>query len=193
MTNSFAFLLQLFFGLSDVYEAFMMDISGAAEIPATKLFGRSPQGFQSTGESDLRNYYEMIAGLQERLLRPALERLLPVMAISCFGYLPENLDFVFNPLATETPEQRAELVDKLSASVIEAYKAGLISRESAVEELKARGEQYAVWAKICCRPVDENTADLRSGEKEKAFLWRVVTIELAGWRRTHKIEEKEGF
>ena len=137
-----------FAGLSDVYEAFMMDIAGAAEIPATKLFGRSPQGFQSTGESDLRNYYEMIAGLQERLLRPALERLLPVMAISCFGYLPENLEFVFNPLATETPEQRAELVDKLSASVIEAYKAGLISRESAVEELKARGEQYAVWNKV---------------------------------------------
>ena len=137
-----------FAGLSDVYEAFMMDIAGAAEIPATKLFGRSPQGFQSTGESDLRNYYEMIAGLQERILRPALERLLPVMAISCWGFLPEDLGFVFNPLATETPQERAELVDKLSSSVIEAYKAGLISRESAVEELKARGEQYAVWNKI---------------------------------------------
>ncbi len=137
-----------FAGLSDVYEAFMMDLAGAAEIPATKLFGRSPQGFQSTGESDLRNYYEMIAGLQERHLRPALERLLPVMAISCWGFLPENLDFIFNPLATETPQQRAELVDKLSMSVIEAYKAGLISRESAVEELKARGEAYAVWSKI---------------------------------------------
>ena len=137
-----------FAGLSDIYEAFMMDIAGAAEIPATRLFGRSPQGFQSTGESDLRNYYEMVAGLQERHLRPALERLLPVMAKSCFGYLPENLDFIFNPLATETPEQRAELVEKLSAPVIEAYKAGLISRESAVEELKARGEQYAVWNKI---------------------------------------------
>ena len=137
-----------FAGLSEVYEAFMMDIAGAAEIPATKLFGRSPQGFQSTGEADMRNYYEMIAGLQERHLRPALERLLPVMAVSCFGYLPENLDFIFNPLATETPEQRAELVDRLSASVIEAYKAGMISRESAVEELKARGEPYAVWTKI---------------------------------------------
>ena len=126
----------------------MMDIAGAAEIPATKLFGRSPQGFQSTGESDMRNYYEMIAGLQERHLRPALERLLPVMAISCWGFLPEDLDFIFNPLATETPEQRADLVDKLSASVIEAYRAGLITRESAVEELKARGEAYAVWSKV---------------------------------------------
>ncbi|MDR9824335.1 DUF1073 domain-containing protein, partial [Vibrio sp. FNV 38] len=33
-----------FAGLSEVYEQFMMDMAGAAEIPATKLFGRSPQG-----------------------------------------------------------------------------------------------------------------------------------------------------
>ena len=137
-----------FSGLPDVYECFMMDVCGAAEIPATKLFGRSPQGFQSTGESDLRNYYEMIAGLQERMLRPALEKLLPVMVISCWGYLPEDLDFVFNPLSTESPDHVAELAEKLSAPVIEAYKAGLITREEALAELKARGEPYAVWTKI---------------------------------------------
>ena len=160
-THSYAFT-----GLSDVYEAFMMDIAGAAEIPATKLFGRSPAGMNSTGEADMRNYYEMIAGLQERLLRPALERLLPVMALSCWGYLPDDLGFVFNPLSTESPDDIAELMQKLSAPVIEAYKAGLISRESAVEELKARGEQYALWTKICCPPVEEITTDLRSSEKE---------------------------
>ena len=68
-----------FSGLSEIYEAFMMDMAGAAEIPATKLFGRSPQGMNSTGEMDLRNYYDLIAQMQERLLRPALEKLLPVM------------------------------------------------------------------------------------------------------------------
>ena len=137
-----------FTGLSDVYESFMMDIAGAAEIPATKLFGRSPQGFQSTGESDMRNYYEMISARQERHLRPALERLLPVMAISCWGYLPEDLSFVFNPLATENPDHVAELVDKLSSSVIEAFRAGVITAEEARDELKARGEAYAVWTKV---------------------------------------------
>ena len=142
-THSYAFT-----GLSDVYEAFMMDIAGAAEIPATKLFGRSPQGMNATGEADLRNYYEMIAGLQERLLRPALERLLPVIAISCWGYLPDDLAFVFNPLSTESPDHIAELSQKLSTPVIEAYKAGLITRESAVAELKARGEAYALWSKV---------------------------------------------
>ena len=142
-THSYSFA-----GLSEVYEAFMMDIAGAAEIPATKLFGRSPQGFQSTGESDLRNYYEMIAGLQERHLRPALERLLPVMAISCWGYLPEDLSFIFNPLATLTPEQSVDMTAKLTTPVIEAYNAGIISLEEARVELKSAGEKYGVWTHI---------------------------------------------
>jgi hypothetical protein len=140
-----------FAGLPEVYEAFMLDVAGAAEIPATKLFGRSPQGMNATGESDLRNYYEMIAGLQERLLRPALERLIPVMAISCWGFLPEQLDFVFNPLATETAGQTAELAERLSSTVIEAFKAGLITRDEAAAELKARGEKYAWWCGLSGR------------------------------------------
>ena len=126
----------------------MMDIAGAAEIPATKLFGRSPQGFQSTGEAEMRNYYEMIAGLQERYLRPALERLLPVMAISCFGYLPEDLDFVFNPLATVTAEESEELAGKLTDRVEKLYRAGLLTFEEALNELKTVGEKYAAYSGI---------------------------------------------
>ena len=137
-----------FTGLSEVYEAFVMDVAGAAEIPATKLFGRSPQGFQSTGESDLRNYYEMVAGLQERHLRPALDRLLPVMAISCWGFLPDDLSFVFNPLATETPQERAQLLKDLSDPIIRQFECGMITRESAVAELKALGEPYGAFSKI---------------------------------------------
>ena len=137
-----------FSGLSDVYESFMMDMAGAAEIPATKLFGRSPQGMNSTGEADLRNYYDMIAQMQERVLRPALEKLLPVMAISCWGYVPEDLEIVFEPVMTTSPAERAELVQKLSSDVIEAFKCGLLTREQALEELKARGEDLGVYTKV---------------------------------------------
>ena len=124
-----------FTGLSEIYEQFMMDMAGAAEIPATRLFGRSPQGMNATGESDLRNYYDMIASLQERQLRPALEKLLPVMAVSCWGYVPGDLEIVFEPVMTSSPAERAELVEKLSRDVIEAYKCGLFTREQAVAEL----------------------------------------------------------
>ena len=137
-----------FAGLSEIYEQFMMDMAGAAEIPATKLFGRSPQGMNATGESDLRNYYDMIASLQERQLRPALEKLLPVMAVSCWGYVPEDLEFVFEPVMTNSPAERAELVQKLSSDVIQAFQAGLLTREEALAELKSRGEELGVYTKI---------------------------------------------
>ena len=142
-THSYSFA-----GLSDVYEAFMMDMAGAAEIPATKLFGRSPQGLNATGEADLRNYYDMIAQMQERILRPALEKLLPIMAVSCWGYVPDDLEIVFEPVMTTSPAERAELVSKLSADVIEGYKAGLLTREQALEELKSRGEELGVYTKV---------------------------------------------
>lgn len=137
-----------FGGLSEIYEAFMMDMAGAAEIPATKLFGRSPQGMNSTGEADLRNYYDTIAEMQERHLRPALEKLLPVMAISCWGYAPEDMEIIFEPVMTTSPAERAELVQKMSSDVIEAFRAGLLSREEALAELKSRGERLGVYTKV---------------------------------------------
>lgn len=134
-----------FGGLAEIYEQFMLDMAGAAEIPAVKLFGRSPAGLNATGEADLKNYYEYIAQLQERLLRPALEKLLPVLAISAWGCLPEDTGFVFNPIAAASPGEAADLVEKLSASVIEAYKAGLLTKEEARAELRIRGAPYGVW------------------------------------------------
>ena len=137
-----------FAGLSEIYEQFMMDMAGAAEIPATRLFGRSPQGMNATGESDLRNYYELIAQMQERHLRPALEKLLPVMAVSCWGCVPEDLEIVFEPVMTVNPSERAELMHTLSGDVISAFQAGLLTREEALDELRARGEEYGFWKQI---------------------------------------------
>ena len=149
-----------FAGISDVYELFMMDMAGAAEIPATKLFGRSPQGLNSTGESDLRNYYELIAQLQERILRPALDKLLPIMALSAWGEAPEDLEYIFEPVTTTSPKERAELSEQLSAPVITAYEKGIISREEAVSELKDRGLPFGLWTKLPDLP--------SSGDKDTA-------------------------
>ena len=137
-----------FSGLSEIYEAFMMDMAGAAEIPATKLFGRSPQGMNSTGEADLRNYYDMIAQLQERMLRPALERLLPVLCLSCWGFVPEDLEIVFNPVMTTSDTERAELTEKLTADVFKGYEIGLLTKEQALAELKSRGVNIGIYTKL---------------------------------------------
>ena len=125
-----------FAGLSEVYEAFMMDMAGAAGIPATRLFGRSPDGMNATGESDLKNYYEMIDGMRERSLRPALEKLLPVMALSCWGFVPEDLTPSFPSLAASDPREEAEIRARNTESLIRAMEAGLLSPAEARERLE---------------------------------------------------------
>lgn len=124
-----------FTGLNDIYESFMLDIAGAAEIPVTKLFGRSPAGMNSTGENDLQNYYDMIAQQQETVLRPKLNKLLPIMFMSEFGYVPDDLDFKFNPVQTPTEDHEAEIVGKKSQAILAAFTSGVITQKMALSEL----------------------------------------------------------
>lgn len=86
-----------FTGLQEVYDSMCLDLSGASRIPVTKLFGRSPAGMNATGESDLRNYYDYVDTLREAKLRPILEKLLPVLAMSAWGAVPDGLDITFPP------------------------------------------------------------------------------------------------
>ena len=137
-----------FGGLSDIYEAFMMDMAGAAEIPATKLFGRSPQGFNATGEADLRNYYDMIAQMQERIVRPALEKLLPILTISCWGFVPEDMKIVFNPIRTMSAETQMKLATEHADIVLKALEKGAITRDEARAELKAYSAKTDMFAKL---------------------------------------------
>src|SRR5690606_24766887 len=46
-----------FAGMSDIILQFGQQVSGACGMPLVRLFGQSPAGLNSTGESDLRMYY----------------------------------------------------------------------------------------------------------------------------------------
>ncbi len=154
-----------FAGIAEVYESFMMDMAGAAEIPATKLFGRSPQGMNATGESDMKNYYEMLAQLQERNLRPAMEKLLPVMAMSLWGTIPEDMEIVFEPLMTTTPDQRADIMSKQAGAIIQAFSAGLISQKTALLELQEQGKSIGAWTNITDEDIENAEDQVDSGEE----------------------------
>ena len=137
-----------FGGLADCYQQFIMDISGAAEIPVTRLFGRSPSGLNATGESDLQNYYDMIAEKQESYLRPILNKVLPPFIISTLCSLPDDFDFEFDPVAEPTDKERADLAKCGTDNVVAAYNAGLISQRTALKELKQQSERTGVWTNI---------------------------------------------
>ncbi|OPD28824.1 hypothetical protein AL713_17555 [Clostridium botulinum] len=137
-----------FSGLNEIYESFMLDIAGAAEIPVTKLFGRSPAGFNATGESDLQNYYDIIEQKQKSQLCPALDKLLPIMFMSEFGAIPDDLDYKFNPIGSPSENELADIVDKKTNAIINVHNEGLISQKTALLELKEMSESTGMFTNI---------------------------------------------
>lgn len=144
-----------FGGLADCYQQFIMDISGAAEIPVTKLFGRSPSGLNATGESDLQNYYDMIGEKQESILRPILNKLLSPFMVSMFGAVPDDLDFDFNPVSEPSDKERMELAKTGTDNVVAALNAGMISKRTGLQELKQQSERTGVWTNITDEDIEK--------------------------------------
>jgi len=124
-----------FAGLNDIYESFMLDVAGACDMPVTRLFGRSPAGMNSTGESDENMYYDMIAQQQESVLKPKINKLLPVMFMSEFGKVPDDLGVKFNPIKTPSDSEIADLVSKKVSAINDVFNSGIVSQKIAMSEL----------------------------------------------------------
>ena len=137
-----------FNGIKDIYEGIMMDLSGATHIPVTKLFGRSPAGMNSTGESDLQNYYDYIDEVRDTQFRPIIKKLLPILALSTWGQIPNNLDFELPEMKTLNDAEKAQLAQQLSGTIIEAFNSNLITQDIAQKELKNLSEKYDIFTNI---------------------------------------------
>jgi phage-related protein (TIGR01555 family) len=104
-------------GVSDILDRFMMNVAGVSGIPVTLLFGRSPGGENSTGDSDFRNYYDMIEADQTNQLEKPLQYLSTIInsytkAISG----DDEIEIKFNPVWTPSAKEQSE-IDKNEATV----------------------------------------------------------------------------
>lgn len=98
-----------FSNLPDVLDRFLQIVSGAADIPATRLLGQSPAGLNSTGEADLRNYYDRISAMQEIEMTPALHRLDECLIRSALGARDPGIHYRWAPLWQMTDKERADI------------------------------------------------------------------------------------
>ena len=162
--DSFDMQQYTFAGINDIYESFMLDISGAAEIPVDKLFGRSPTGFNS-GEETLQNYYDTIQEKQEAYLRSPLEKLIKIIMMSTFGEIPDDFVLVFNPVRRPSNMEKADLGQKQTQPILEAYQAGVIGRGTVLRELKQQTPMTNMWSNITDEMIEQ--AD-KEDEEEKA-------------------------
>ena len=137
-----------FAGLSDLLIQFGQQISGAFQTPMVRLFGQSPAGLNSTGESDLRIYNEGIGKAQEAR-RSQIGTALNILYRSEFGKPPpDDFDFKFKPLQKISHAEKVDIASKVTETIIAAYGANLISQQRGLEELKQSSDETGIWTNI---------------------------------------------
>lgn len=128
-----------FANLDKIWIQFMVDVCGAADIPMTRLFGQSAAGLNSTGDNDVRNYYDMISAKQEADLRDRLEYFDEILVRSELGFMPDDYRFDFNSL-WQISDAEQSTIEKTRAERDQIYlQAGVVTEGVVARELKEDG------------------------------------------------------
>ena len=102
----------------------------------------------ATGESDLKNYYDYIGRLRETELRGIIEQLLPIMALSAWGRIPDDMEIEFPPMQTPDPKDVADITERKSNAILASYQNDLIDAATALQELKSLSDETGLYSKI---------------------------------------------
>jgi phage-related protein (TIGR01555 family) len=104
--------------LADLDDVIMVNfqlVAAAAGVPATKLLGTTPKGFNSSGDYEEASYHEELESIQEHDLTPLLERHYTLAIRSEIAPdAPFEVDVVWNKLDALTAKEQAD-VNKVKA------------------------------------------------------------------------------
>lgn len=125
-------------GVKDLIWEYLKMVAASVGVPATRFLSASPDGMNATGESDLVNYIETLQGFHKSIYDP---RLIVVDKLLAAHYsLPdEEFNYEWNCIFPESALQKADREKTHQEGIVLVVEAGILSRESALEELKTYG------------------------------------------------------
>jgi phage-related protein (TIGR01555 family) len=142
-------------GITDALVQFGQQLSGALQIPLIRLFGQSPTGLNSSGESDLRTYYDNVRRCQERDLRQFLTKVVILTALSEGIPLPEKWTFDFNSLWEMTDAEKAGIASQVTDTALKGFESGVVDRGTALKEMRERGRIVGAWTNVTDQMIEE--------------------------------------
>lgn len=151
---------QAFSGMADILTQFGQQLAGALQIPLVRLFGQSPAGLNSTGESDVRTYYDGIKQKQTRDLHSGVTTCYRLMAQSKGIKLPKNFAVNFRSLWQLNDAEKSEAAGKLTSAVNEAYGSSIIGRQTALKELRQASRVTGVFSNITSEMIEAADDDV---------------------------------
>ena len=117
-------------------------VAAAANVPATKLLGTTPKGFNATGEYEAESYHEELESIQTNDMEPLLDRhhvcLIRSEILPVFGGSPFSVDCTWTPIDAMSSKESAE-VRKLNAEADKLYAVdiGAVDAQEVREKLAA--------------------------------------------------------
>lgn len=110
-------------------------VAAASNVPATKLLGTSPKGFNATGEYEESNYHQELESIQTHDLTPMVERhhllLIKSKIAPQFNIAPFTTKVVWRKLDSMTAKEKAELNKMEAETDAVLIAAGAIDGEDA--------------------------------------------------------------
>lgn len=82
-------------------------VAAAANVPATKLLGTTPKGFNATGDYEQSSYHEELESIQEHDLTPLIERH-HLLVLRSFGGSTAETVVAWNPLDAPSSREKTE-------------------------------------------------------------------------------------
>lgn len=104
-----------FGGLRELLLSFYQIAAGACDIPMTRLLGASAGGLNSTGDNDVRDYYDKVRAHQENDIRPAMYLLDKLIAANAGA--GDEVDYDWCSLWQWSDAEKAEFNSKNAATI----------------------------------------------------------------------------
>lgn len=121
-------------GSDKILEQLMIMVSAATGYPVTVLFGRSPDGMNATGESDMSNYDATIESSQETKLEGPQQKLIKMInSYKNVSGIAEDPVISFNPVRTPSAKERVDIRKTQSETDINYINSGVLSSEQVTE------------------------------------------------------------
>lgn len=144
-----------FSGLSDALTQFGQQLSGALQIPLVRLFGQSPGGLGSNGESEMRQYYDHIKQQQMKTLHQGVTMMYKLGARSAGIPLPPNFSVGFKSLWELSDNDKVNLAKTVVEAVSSAHEQGMVSQKVALQELRQASRVSGVFTNITKEMIDQ--------------------------------------
>jgi phage-related protein (TIGR01555 family) len=138
-------------GLPEILDRHMTRLAGETGMPHTHLFGKSPAGLNSTGESDRANWQDEVSAMQDDQLQPPLEYLVKLILISKDGPFkgrePKNWKIDFRPISKPSEKETADLRKVQSETDRTYVEMGSLAAEE-VRVSRFGGDRYSLETQL---------------------------------------------